>query len=241
FGVCENNVNGSTNYVLIDKDADWIRNCGQTGLHTDGKRVTIEGKQLAFSIMSYWQSKFLSLGKKVLETLEGSLQYSKSNGSVFHQGASLLYMFDLSKFLLDCEYLNVTISKDLVPLRLVHLENRLLEEIILHYVDTKEDLTYWTIRRVTLIFDHAEFLLDLLSGRNNISCLLPKKFVGDILRKKEDKKLNLNIEVVAEALLSINDPLVIVSSSNVTPKIAATCALFVDLRKSEDEILSISF
>ncbi|GJV06805.1 hypothetical protein Tco_1344461 [Tanacetum coccineum] len=406
FGVCENNVNGSTNYVLIDKDADWIRNYGQEGLHTNGNRVTIDGKQLAFSIMSYWQSKFLSLGKKVLENLKGSLQYSKSNGSVFHQGASLFYMFDLSKFLLDCEYLNVTISEDLVPLRLVHLENRLLEEIILHYVDTKEDLTYWTIRRVTMIclgprlpiahyehiikklqrnprwklcveiikkdglqyiyaatavqrcledtfmtnwkcanyisphsfvylldrfllilsfssevvyttkssfvgllphihsrgtltlssgpsfcnvgfvvatiqeildnkedtiswiqrskidrsyypllvlnlvtllsiicmkVDHAEFLLDLLSGRNNISCLLSKKFVGDILRKKEDKKLNLNIEVVAEALLSINDPLVIVSSANVTPKIAATCALFVDLRKSEDEILSILF
>ncbi|GJZ68000.1 hypothetical protein Tco_0631240 [Tanacetum coccineum] len=318
FGVCENNVNGSTDYVLIDKDADWIRNYGQKGLHTDGKRVTIDGKELAFAILSYWQSEFLYVGMKVLVTLEGGLQYSKSNGSVFHQGAYLLYMFDFSKFLLDCKYLNVTstnrrklkrflkislsyfdlvfpldwrnlVSEDLVPLRKVHLENRLLEEIILHYVDTKEDLTYWTIGRVIMIcfvvatiqeildnredtiswiqrskidssyypllvlklatllsiiclkVDHAEFLLDLLSGRNNISCFLPKKFVGDLLRKREDKKLNLDIEVVAESFLSINDPLVIVSSANATPKIAATCALFVDLRKSKDEIVSILF
>ncbi|GJZ09237.1 hypothetical protein Tco_0543520 [Tanacetum coccineum] len=282
--VCENDVNSSTDYVLIDKDADWIRNYGQKGLYTDWKRITIDGKQLAFAVMSYWQSKFLYMGMKVLETLDGGLQYSKSNGSIFHQGASLLYMFDISKFLLDCKYLNVTstnrrrlkrflkislsyfdlvfpldwqniVYKDLVPLRKIHLEGRLLEEIILQYVDTKEDLTYWTIKRVIMILlklvtllsiiclkvDHAEFLLDLLSGRNNISCFLPKKFVGNLLRKMEDKKLNMNIEVDAEAFLSINDPLVIVSSANVTPKIATICALFVDLRKSKNEIVSILF
>nr|GEY97045.1 UvrD-like helicase, ATP-binding domain, P-loop containing nucleoside triphosphate hydrolase [Tanacetum cinerariifolium] len=220
-------------YVLIDMDADWIRNYGQKGLYTDGKRVTIDGKKLAFAITSYWKFEFLSVG------------------------ASLLYMFDLSKFLLDCEYLNVTstnrrklkrfleislsyfdlvfpldwqnlVSEDLVPIRNVYLENR--EDTISWIQRLKIDSSYYpllVLKLVTLLsiiclkVDHAEFILDLLSGRNNIYCFLPKKFMGDLLRKREDKKLNLDIEVVAEASLSINDPLVIVTSANATPKITA--------------------
>ncbi|PWA56308.1 DNA helicase, UvrD-like, C-terminal [Artemisia annua] len=398
FGVFENDANGSTDYVLIDKDADWTRNYCRKGLHTHGKRVTIDHKELVFAIcltgsLSYFlwfllDCKYLNVTstnrRKLKRFLEISLSY-----------------FDLS-FPLD--WRNI-VSEDLLFLREIPLESRLLEEIILHCVDTKEDLTYLTIGRVIMLcigprlpkahyehiikklqrkpqwklcveiirndglnymyvatavqrcledtfvtnwrcanyisphsfvylldrcflilslssevvytmkssfvgllphipssgtslssgpsfcnvrfvvatiqeildnredtiswiqrskidrsyypvlvlklvtllsliclkVDYAELLLDLLSGRNNISCLLPKKFVGDLLRKREDKKLNLDIEVVAEAFLSINDPLVIVSSANVPPKIAATCALFVDLRKSKDEIVSLFF
>ncbi|GKD32070.1 hypothetical protein Tco_1242848 [Tanacetum coccineum] len=89
--------------------------------------------------------------------------------------------------------------------------------------------------------DYSPLLLDFLSGYDNITHFLPKKFVCDLLRKRKNQKLNLDPEVVAEAFISIDDPLLILSSENVSPKIDAPCAIFVDLRKSKEEIESVVF
>ncbi|KAI3730448.1 hypothetical protein L1987_61618 [Smallanthus sonchifolius] len=386
---------------------------------------------------SYWQSELVSVGLKVLETLEGLLDKSKSNGSVFHQSTSLLHIFEVSKFLLDCQYLNNTkdtkkldrflrisltyfdlvfpldwrrsASHDLISLRETGLSLNLLEEIIHQNVDIKGDISYWTIGRVMMIClgfrkpvalyerivtriqwnpawksffeifmsgsfkdsyvvqalhhaledafranwrhvgyisphsfvyllesllfmasfssriffttkssfvgwfthihststytapkqsfpddaihyivgmvkqilleridillwiqrsnidssyyhpllslklviilsiiclqvsDYSEVLLDLLSGRNNIAYLLPKKFVHDLLRRRKGRYLNLNPEVVAEAFMSIDDSLLVVCSGNASPGIHAPCAIFVDPRKSKEEISSVLF
>ncbi|PWA41917.1 uvrD-like Helicase, ATP-binding domain, P-loop containing nucleoside triphosphate hydrolase [Artemisia annua] len=48
-------------------------------------------------------------------------------------------------------------------------------------------------------------------------------------------------KVVAEAFLSIDDPLLIVRSKTVSPKINAPCAIFVDLEKSKEEMMSVLF
>nr|GFD16926.1 UvrD-like helicase, ATP-binding domain, P-loop containing nucleoside triphosphate hydrolase [Tanacetum cinerariifolium] len=45
----------------------------------------------------------------------------------------------------------------------------------------------------------------------------------------------------AEAFLSINDPLLIVRSGNVSPKVHAPCAIYVDLENSKSEIMSVLF
>nr|GEV20038.1 UvrD-like helicase, ATP-binding domain, P-loop containing nucleoside triphosphate hydrolase [Tanacetum cinerariifolium] len=84
-------------------------------------------------------------------------------------------------------------------------------------------------------------LLDFLSGLDNIAYFLPKKFVHGLLRKRINQKLNLDPEVVAEVFLSIDDPLLIVKSGNVSPKINARCSIFVDLEKSKEEIMSVLF
>ena len=89
--------------------------------------------------------------------------------------------------------------------------------------------------------NYSPKLLDFLSGYDNIAYFLPKKFLCSLLRKRINQKLNLDPEVVAEAFLSINDPLLIVRSENVSPKINAPCAIFVDLEKSKEEIMSILF
>ncbi|GJR30534.1 putative reverse transcriptase domain-containing protein [Tanacetum coccineum] len=88
---------------------------------------------------------------------------------------------------------------------------------------------------------HSHFLLELLSGCDNFAYLLPKKCVRDHLRKRTNKKLNLDPEVVAEAFLSIDDPLLIVRSGNVSPEVNAPCAIFVDLENSKSEIMSDLF
>ncbi|PWA72412.1 uvrD-like Helicase, ATP-binding domain, P-loop containing nucleoside triphosphate hydrolase [Artemisia annua] len=446
FGARECSVNGNIVYLLVDKDAEWRRTFGQKGLHKDGKRVTIDARELVFAIRSYWQSELLSVGIKVLETLEG-LHKSKSNGgllfgltgsqSYFHQSTSLLHIYEVSKFLLDCQYLNVTnpnmrklkrfleisltyfdlvfpldwrnvVSQNLVSLRETDLSVSLLEEIILqlgdinllavgrmimiclgsrvsvalyehlikkvkmnpkwksfvekfrdggfkdvyvapalqnalegnfrstaqYYVSierclcsisphsfvylldrlllmhsfssgysyttrsslvesfthihsdstlsigpsslnpsflvllisdilhTIETTIAWIqksnidgfyyplfVLKLVMILsliclkvpDHSPVLLEHLSDYNNITDFLPKKFVCDLLRKRKNEKLNLDPEVVAEAFISIDDPLLILSSEHVSPEIDAPCAIFVDLRKSKEEIESVLF
>ncbi|GJZ25238.1 UvrD-like helicase, ATP-binding domain, P-loop containing nucleoside triphosphate hydrolase [Tanacetum coccineum] len=326
------------------KDADWIRNTDNKGLHKDRKRTTFDGRELVFAIQSYWQSELLSVGIKVLQTLD-TLRKSKSNGSVFHQSTSLLHIFEVSKFLLDfyhnltnpykkrlqyflgtsLSYIDIvfpldwrkSVDENLVSLKETDLSVNLLEEIFLQAVETlieeiilpqldgglKDVLVApalqralednfrvasgflsphsfgclldrlllmqtftsensYTTRSFVGSFTHiqsasllsigpffsnlsvlAERIHDILSCSeiNNIAYFLPKKFVSGLLRKRINQQLNLDPEVVAEAFLSIDDPLLIVRSRNVSPKINAPCAIFVDLEKSKEEIMSVLF
>ncbi|GJR10991.1 UvrD-like helicase, ATP-binding domain, P-loop containing nucleoside triphosphate hydrolase [Tanacetum coccineum] len=91
------------------------------------------------------------------------------------------------------------------------------------------------------ICDCSKVLLDLLLDGDNVAKLLPNKFVSDLIRRRDGDCLNLNPEVVSEAFLSVEDPLLIVSSRDVSPLINAPCAIFVDLMKSKEEIMSELF
>nr|XP_043619914.1 uncharacterized protein LOC122591730 [Erigeron canadensis] len=159
FGVRKQCLEGKMVYLLVNKDADWVRNNGENGLHSDGKYLTIDIRQLVCVIRSYWQSELVSVGMKVLETLV-TLRKSRLNGSAFHQSTSLLHMFEVSKFLLNCQHLSLTspckkklhiflgisatyfdlvfpldwrksVSKELISLRDTNLSANLLVDIIL--------------------------------------------------------------------------------------------------------------
>ncbi|KAL8218515.1 hypothetical protein R6Q57_021888 [Mikania cordata] len=434
FGVRKQTVKGNIVYMLVNEHADWIRNAGKNGLRRDGKLLTIDIRDLVFSVRSYWQSELHSVGLKVLETLE-NLYKSKLNGPAFHQSTSLLHIFEVSKFFLDCQqvklkdtkmlgrYLRISltyfdlvfpldwrrsVSDDLISLRETDLSLNLLEEIINQHLNIKGDFNYWTIGRVMMIClgsrkpaalykriitriqfdpvwksffeifmnggfkdayaaqalhnaledtfranwkragyislhsfvyllesllfmacfslkmffttkssfvgrfthihststysapkqiqdnaiqfivrmiqhvlhnktdtiswirssninfsfyhpllslklvmmlsliclqvsDYSQVLFDLLLGGNNIACFLPRKFVYDLLRRRKGRYLNLNPDVVAEAFMSIDDPLLIVRSGNANPRIHAPCAIFVDLGISKEEIVSLLF
>ncbi|KAD2804463.1 hypothetical protein E3N88_37840 [Mikania micrantha] len=435
FGVRKHFMKGNTVYMLVNEHADWVRNAGKNGLHRDGKLLTINVKELVLSVRSYWQSELLSVGIKVLETLEG-LHKSKLNTSTFHQSTYLLHIFEVSKFLFDSQHVNpkdkrklerflgisskyfdlvfpldwrASASVDLISLRETDLSLNLLEEIIHQHLSIRRDSTYWTIGRVMMIclgsrkpatlfgriitgiqsyhtwksffevFMHGSFrdayvaqalhtalsdtfranwrldgymspdsfvylldsllfmaslsseiiftakssfvgwfthihsttytgpkqimnldaihfiveviveilnqktdtiswiekskinpsvyhsllalklvmilslvclnglddcsqvLLDLLSRKNNIAYLLPRKFVYDLLSKRRGYYLNLNPDVVAEAFMSIDDSLLIVHSGNANSIIHVPCAISVDLAKSKEEIMSVLF
>jgi hypothetical protein len=428
FGMRKQCVKGNMVYLSLNKDAEWIKNTGNKGLHRDEKHMIFDSRELVYVIRSYWHSELLSVGIKVLETLD-ALRKSKSNGSAFHQSTSLLHIFEVSKFLLDFQCHNLTdpykkklqifldislsyfdfvfpldwrkaVSEDLVSLRETDLSVSLLDEIILQNVDIKGDLTYRTIGRVMMIFlgsrtgikkksvtglhwkpkwksvvknlrytdsiaapledalkhtfladwkcpgcisthsfvhlldrllfmsssssgilfttkasfvewftylpstdttfpalqqiytkptellyfvdriedmlfnpdktemwirtskinvsyylpllalrlvmmlsliclqvsDYSGVLIGLLTG--SIGYLLPKKFVFNLQRRRSGHDLNLNPELVAEAFASIEDPLVIVYSEDASPKIHAPSAIFVDLKKPKQEIMS---
>nr|XP_043619864.1 uncharacterized protein LOC122591675 [Erigeron canadensis] len=427
FGVRKQCVNGNRVYLLVNKDGDWISTAGNNGLHSEGKLLYMNLKQLAFAIRSYWQSELLSVGMIVLLKLEG-LYKSKSNGSPFHQSTSLVHLFEVSKFLSECQCLNLTspdkkklqsflgisaqyfdlvfpldwrrsVSEDMVSLRETDLSLQLLNDIILQSFNTNSDITDWTIGRVMMICvtygkqlgsDHivvkgkslpalrsfvmkilryvlkdtlnggwrlpgyisihsvvyfldiiifhtfissgiffttrsslvgwlsqfpstatpythlsasnhvhediANFAVslytlliclfrdnattswmqntginstyyhpilalklmiitilfdlqavdwdvpaDILLGSESIAHLLPSKFVYCLLKYRKNRYLNLTPDVVAEAFRSIEDPHVIVCSKEKDPRIDASCALFVDLRQSKEEIMNKLF
>ncbi|KAI3734273.1 hypothetical protein L6452_13738 [Arctium lappa] len=89
--------------------------------------------------------------------------------------------------------------------------------------------------------DCSQVLLDLLFGRNTIGYLLPKEFLNDLIRRKKGHYLYLIADVVADAFINVDDPLLIVSMDNGIPRLHAPCALFVDLSRSREEIMSILF
>ncbi|GJT58026.1 pentatricopeptide repeat-containing protein [Tanacetum coccineum] len=89
--------------------------------------------------------------------------------------------------------------------------------------------------------DYSGVLLDLLSEKDNVAALLLEKFVSILLGRSKGRSLNLNPKVVAEAFMSVEDPLVIVCPGYLSPKIHAPCAIFVDINKSKEEIMSVLF
>ncbi|GJV79967.1 hypothetical protein Tco_1515837 [Tanacetum coccineum] len=85
----------------------------------------------------------------------------------------------------------------------------------------------------------SKVLLSLLTVEKSIVHLLPKKLVAKLQRRSSGLSLNLNPEVVAEAFESVEDPLLIGYSGNKIPQFHAPCAIFVDLKKSKQEIMSV--
>nr|XP_043614147.1 uncharacterized protein LOC122586106 [Erigeron canadensis] len=89
--------------------------------------------------------------------------------------------------------------------------------------------------------DCSKVLFNLLTVSNNIADSLPEKFVYHLLSKRKGRNLHLCPQIVAEAFMSVDDPLLIVSSGMPDPKINAPDAIFVDLKKSKKEITSALF
>ncbi|GKD51933.1 UvrD-like helicase, ATP-binding domain, P-loop containing nucleoside triphosphate hydrolase [Tanacetum coccineum] len=173
FGVRKQCVNANMIYLLVIKDADWLKDAGD--LHRDGKIVTLDLKRLVFAMRSYWQSELQCVGVKVLETLEDLHNVKRaSRSSVFQQNIILAQMFEVSKFLLDCKHLNLTfnqkdristtyfhlvfpldwrksISGDLISARETHISLKLLEDIFNQEVNSMGQLNYYKIGKVMMI------------------------------------------------------------------------------------------
>ncbi|GKA24657.1 UvrD-like helicase, ATP-binding domain, P-loop containing nucleoside triphosphate hydrolase [Tanacetum coccineum] len=355
-------------YLLVNKDADWIRNCGQKGLHRDGKRLTYDGKELVCAIRSYWQSELLSvdggisvfsdlilfkgdaslsqlcsmrvsllivdvkgdlsylaIGRVMMiyvgkvkhvalyEHLSNGLQWNpawKSFATKFRDGGFIdvhvvpalqnaledtfranwrcaryisphcfvhlldcvLFMASLSsrtffttrssfvgwlKHLQSTTTLNA--SRPIFSQQFVSFMVGIIQQILYNKPDTlswieRSGISYsyyhplMALKLVMIVSliclqvsDCFPVLLDLLSGRSNIAYLLPKKFVSILLRRRKGRYLNLALDLVAEAFISIEDPLLIVSSENASLRIHAPCAIFVDRTKSKEEMMSLLF
>ncbi|GJW23277.1 UvrD-like helicase, ATP-binding domain, P-loop containing nucleoside triphosphate hydrolase [Tanacetum coccineum] len=182
-------VQGNMVYLLVNKDADWIRNCGQKGLHRDGKRLTYDGKELVCAIRSYWQSELLSVGIKVLESLE-ALHKLNFKRSPYHPSTSSpphVLMFSLPSLNAVFSELDLFKGDPDSP----HMEVILATE----YRDggfIEWFMLFAALQNALeeLFRSQLEILLSCttgfaFSGRSNIAKSASKEFVSILLRKEE--------------------------------------------------------
>ncbi|KAL6997678.1 hypothetical protein U1Q18_007804 [Sarracenia purpurea var. burkii] len=182
FGVWRQLKNTNINYVFLNSNADWLREIDERFLRRSGKLVSAEARHFAYAARSHWCSELLSVGLKVLETLEALHKLSINNFlSVFSQSLTLLYIYEVTKFLLGYKYLilkfpdnkkldgflnlsygyfnNVfpldwrkSLTPNMVSLRGNELSQNLLEEFILKDILSKDKLTYGKIGRLVIIW-----------------------------------------------------------------------------------------
>ncbi|KAH7839999.1 hypothetical protein Vadar_011160 [Vaccinium darrowii] len=182
FGVRRQLNNMNITYVILNSDADWVKEITDRFLQRSGKLVSTDARHFVSAARSHWRLELLSVGLKVLETLEALHKLSVKNSmSGFCQSIGLVYIFEVAKFLLgskylDCKYhgaqklhnfLNLStgyfekafpsdwqqsLNKDMTSLRASEGSRNLLEEVILENISFKGKLTYGQIGRVIMIW-----------------------------------------------------------------------------------------
>nr|XP_043619805.1 TPR and ankyrin repeat-containing protein 1-like [Erigeron canadensis] len=158
-------------------------------------------------------------------------------------------------------------STDKLVLLEIKFEATYYADIVLQILNNKEDTESW-IRRSNIEVSYyypllvlklvmlvslaclidsgcSKVLSNLLLGKNNIAGSLPDKFVYHLLSRKKGRNLHLCTDMVAEAFMSIGDPLLVAGAGEpviVTKrKFNPHGAIFVDLTKSKGEIRSALF
>ncbi|KAM3753517.1 hypothetical protein ACB098_03G099900 [Castanea mollissima] len=168
-------------YVLLNSDADWVREDSRF-IHRNGSLVYIDVRHFVATAQSYWCSELLCAGMKVLANLEALYNFSMKNSlSLFCQSRSLTYIYEVAKFLLESEYRNHSYCNNKTLQRFVELSTKsffgyifpldwrkslaenmfsqresefsrnLLEQVIIENISLKGKLTYGQIGRVVVI------------------------------------------------------------------------------------------
>ncbi|KAI8552025.1 hypothetical protein RHMOL_Rhmol06G0232600 [Rhododendron molle] len=106
FGVRQLN-NMNRKFVILNSDAVWVREIKDRFLQRSGNLVSTDAPHFVYAARSYWRSELLSVGLRVLETLEGLHKFSSKNSiSDFRQSMALVYIFEVTKSLLGSKYLD---------------------------------------------------------------------------------------------------------------------------------------
>ncbi|KAA8532353.1 hypothetical protein F0562_032392 [Nyssa sinensis] len=181
MGVRQHDGNKNTIYLLLYSDAIWVREVDYRSLWGKGNLVSIDAHNFVSAALSYWCSELLSVGLKVLETLNTLYDYSLRNCfSLFQQTVSLLHICEVAKFLQENKFLNCRHNGELVQkslelasrchfgnvfpldwrksliesmifLRGSKLSSNLVSEAISRNISSKSPLTYGQVGRVVMM------------------------------------------------------------------------------------------
>jgi hypothetical protein len=203
FGVRKQFHNDNAIYLLLNSDADWVRELDKKFLHRNGKLVSIDVHQFVSTARSYWCSELLSVGMKVLVNLEALYNISlKSSLSTFCQSISLTHIYEIAKFLKESKYLDIkyhtdnalsryvelstnifgyifpldwrkSLAENMFSLRGTDVSKNLLKQVIRKNISPKVNLTYGQIGRVVMI------ILGLGKLNNDLYEEILKRFDGN--------------------------------------------------------------
>jgi hypothetical protein len=181
FGVRKEFDNDSAIYLLLNPNADWVRQLGKRFLHQNGKLVSITFHKFVSTAQSYWCSELLSVGMKVLDRVKALYDFSLKNSlSMFCQSISLTHIYEVTKSLLESQYLDLrfndikalwqyvklssnifcyifpldwlnSLAENMFSLRGTEVTKNLLKQVIRGNISSKGRLTYGQIGRVVMV------------------------------------------------------------------------------------------
>jgi hypothetical protein len=107
FGVRKQFQNDKAIYLLLNPDADWVRQLDNKFILRNGKVVSINFHQFVSTARSYWCSELLFVGMKVLGRVKALYDLSLKNPlSMFRQSISLTHIYEVAKSLLESQHLD---------------------------------------------------------------------------------------------------------------------------------------
>ena len=99
LGVQKQFYNLNAIYLLLNPDADWVRELDSRLLQRNGNVIYINVHHFVSAACSYWCSELLRAGMKVLDNLQALYNFSLKNSlSMFCQSRSLTYIYEVAKF-----------------------------------------------------------------------------------------------------------------------------------------------
>jgi len=181
FGVRKQFHNDNAIYLLLNSDADWVRQLDNRFLRQNGKVVSINFHQFVSTAQSYWCLELLSVGMKVLDSVKALYDLSLKNSlSMFCQSISLTHIYEVAKSLLESQNLDLkfhdnkalwqyvelstnifgyvfpldwqkSLAENMFSLRGTEVMKNLLKQVIHKNIGSKGRLTYGKIGRVVMV------------------------------------------------------------------------------------------
>ncbi|KAH9698658.1 UvrD-like helicase ATP-binding domain-containing protein [Citrus sinensis] len=149
--------NGNIIYLLLNSDAEWVKDLDNRHALRSGKLASINVHQLVSAGRNYWSSELLSIGMKVLDNLEALYkQSSKNSPSVWCHVLCPAYMYEVAKFLLSSNYpslqYHAKVQQKFVDQSMEHfvdsifpLEWNIIREVVYKHIGLKGNLSYGQI------------------------------------------------------------------------------------------------
>ncbi|RZC62630.1 hypothetical protein C5167_024386 [Papaver somniferum] len=174
-------------YVLVNDTAYWTREINDRFFHRNGNLVYLDVQQFVKAARCYWVSEILAVCMKVLEKLD-ALQ--ENPFSIFHHGATVLRIFEVTKWIMEFKELDKKLPNSLqkgllsskwqfsrilcpMDLKLIMMENMialrqtdlskdLIKELIAENLTSSPYLSHGQIGRVVMLLFTSGNLTDEL-------------------------------------------------------------------------------
>ncbi|KAH7843832.1 hypothetical protein Vadar_021215 [Vaccinium darrowii] len=178
MGVRKHQGDRSDIYLLLDVEANWVKEIDDRSFERKGSMVGIGVSQLVSIAQSYWSSELFRVGMQVLETLRALQDYTASNNfEIFKQSRLLAQTFEVADFLKEYkiqgnnafveEYIIATVqnfirltfpldwrkslTEDMILLRGMELSKNVMTKAIFQDVNMNTKLTYGQMGRVVMM------------------------------------------------------------------------------------------
>ncbi|KAI3941858.1 hypothetical protein MKW92_001566 [Papaver armeniacum] len=172
-------------YVLVNETAYWTKEIGDRSFHRNGNLVYLDVQQFVKAARCYWVSEILAVCMKVLEKLD---VLQKNSFSTFHQGATVLHIFEVTKWIMEFKELDkklpnslqkglsssklqffriccpmdskLIMTESMIALRQTDLSKNLIKELVIENLTSSPHLSHGQIGRVVMLLFMSGNLTD---------------------------------------------------------------------------------